>query len=172
LWPNRVVGDIPSLAQDVSVPALDDISLPVPDRYTHADSVRGREIARSVYESILSRRLRYMHEPWREEGFGYQEFTDKQRVRYPAWLMRDGGGTCLDLVGEFLVDALLLAEHPQARQQRGGRRRQAEVTVAHSKNAALETVPRRAASPSGWTRMTARHHRQCPSSSNSSGAPH
>jgi hypothetical protein len=33
----------------------------------------------------------------------------------------------------------------------------------------LETVPRRAASPSGWTRMTARHHRQCPSSSNSAG---
>jgi len=45
-WPDWEAGDIPSLARYVSVPALDDISLPVADSYTHADPVRGREIAR------------------------------------------------------------------------------------------------------------------------------
>jgi hypothetical protein len=96
-WPDWVVGDIPSLARYVSVRALDDIGLPVPDRYTDADLVRGRQIARSTYEGILSRNLKYMHEPWREKRFGRAEWVNKQRVRYPAWVLRESGGTCLDL---------------------------------------------------------------------------
>ncbi|HEY1346929.1 MAG TPA: hypothetical protein VGF54_18235 [Streptosporangiaceae bacterium] len=98
-WPDWKIGDIPSLARYVSVPALDETSLPVPDRYTDADPAweKGRDIARSIYESILGLGLKYMHEPWRVKSFGYQEFQPRQRVRYPAWVWRDSGGTCLDL---------------------------------------------------------------------------
>lgn len=98
-WPDWEIGDIPSLARYVSMPALDETGLPVPDRYTGADPdcARGRDIARGVYESILGLGLKYMHEPWRVESFGHKEFTRRQRVRYPAWVTRDSGGTCLDL---------------------------------------------------------------------------
>jgi hypothetical protein len=71
----------------------------VPDRYTDADRAweKGRAIARSIYESILGLGLKYMHEPWRLQSFGFQEWQRMQRVRYPAWVVRDSGGTCLDL---------------------------------------------------------------------------
>ena len=98
-WPDWRVGDLPSLARYVSMPALDETSLPVPDRYTDADPAweKGRDIARSIYESILGLGLKYMHEPWRVKSFGFQEYKPMQRVRYPAWVWRDSGGTCLDL---------------------------------------------------------------------------
>lgn len=98
-WPDWKVGDLPSLARYVSVPALDETGLPVPDRYTAADPdwANGQDIARSIYDSILGLGLKYMHEPWRLKSFGFQEFQPMQRVRYPAWLWRDSGGTCLDL---------------------------------------------------------------------------
>lgn len=98
-WPDWKVGDVPSLARYVSRPALDDTGLPVPDRYTDAglSGERGREIARAIYESILGLGLKYMHEPWRVKNFGFQEWDRMQRVRYPAWVWRDSGGTCLDL---------------------------------------------------------------------------
>ena len=98
-WPDWKVGDIPSLARYVSVPALDETGLPVPDRYTVADPdwANGQDIARSIYDSILGLGLKYMHEPWRLQSFGFREFQPMQRVRYPAWVRRDSGGTCLDL---------------------------------------------------------------------------
>ena len=96
-WPDWTIDDIPSLARYVSVPALDDTSLPVTDRYTDANREKGRDIARGIYESILALDLKYMHEPWRQESFGLQEWAGRQRVRYPAWIWRDSGGTCLDL---------------------------------------------------------------------------
>jgi hypothetical protein len=96
-WPDWEVGDMPSLARYVSVAALDDISLPIVDRYTDPDPERGRGIAHRIYDSILALDLKYMHEPWRLERFGLREFADMQRVRYPAWIWRDSGGTCLDL---------------------------------------------------------------------------
>lgn len=88
---------MPSLASYVSTAALDETGLTVPDRYTDADPERGRDIARGIYEGILSLGLKYMHEPWRVQTFGYQDFESRQRVRYPAWVRRDSGGTCLDL---------------------------------------------------------------------------
>ena len=98
-WPDWKVGDIPALAAYVSVPALDETSLPRPDRYTDADPAwgNGRAIARRIYENILSLGLKYMHEPWRVESFGFTDQKPMQRVRYPAWVWRDSGGTCLDL---------------------------------------------------------------------------
>jgi hypothetical protein len=98
-WPDWKVGDMPSLARYVSVPALDETSLPAPDRYTDAGPAwgRGKDVARRVYESILGLGLKYMHEPWREKAFGLQDWEPMQRVRYPAWVWRDVGGTCLDL---------------------------------------------------------------------------
>ncbi len=91
---------MPSLAQYVSRSALDETGLAVPDRYTGAGPEgweEAREIARGIYDSILGLGLEYMHEPWRKESFGYQDFKPMQRVRYPAWVRRDSGGTCLDL---------------------------------------------------------------------------
>jgi hypothetical protein len=81
------------------MPALDESSLPVPNRYTDADPgwEKGRDIARSIYENILGLGLKYMHEPWRVKSFEFQESEPMQRVRYPAWVWRDSGGTCLDL---------------------------------------------------------------------------
>jgi len=99
-WPDWQVGDIPSLASYVSVPALDETGLPAPDRYTGADPAawgKGSDIARGIYESILGLGLKYMHEPWRVTSFGFGEWNLMQRVRYPAWVWRDSGGTCLDL---------------------------------------------------------------------------
>jgi hypothetical protein len=98
-WPDWKVRDMPSLAEYVSRPALDETGLPVPDRYTDADPAwqNGRDIARRIYGTILDLGLKYMHEPWRVKSFGYQELDLMQRVRYPAWVRRDSGGTCLDL---------------------------------------------------------------------------
>jgi hypothetical protein len=99
-WPDWKVGHIPSLAQYVSTAALDETGLPTPDRYTQADPPAwdsGRDIMRGIYESVLDLGLKYMHEPWRAERFGATEFHPMQRVRYPAWVRRDCGGTCLDL---------------------------------------------------------------------------
>lgn len=101
-WPDWEVGDIPSLARYVSTAALDETGLPVPNTYTRADSPaweRGRDIARGIYESILDLGLKYKHEPWLLESFGPERFRfcHVQRVRYPAWVRRDSGGTCLDL---------------------------------------------------------------------------
>jgi hypothetical protein len=96
-WPDWKIGDIPALAKYVSVPALDEMGLPATDRYTDADPDVARSIAGSIYESILALRLRYLHEPWRERQFGFRDFAPVQRVRYPAWVRRDSGGTCLDL---------------------------------------------------------------------------
>lgn len=100
---------MPSLARYVSVDALDDISLPATDRYIEPDPEKGRRIAQKIYEGILVRGLRYMHEPWRVERFGLQEFRDRQRVRYPAWIWRDSGGTCLD-VAILYAAALMKAQ--------------------------------------------------------------
>jgi hypothetical protein len=98
-WPDWKIGDIPSLARYVSIPALDETGLPGTDRYTGADPgwKKGREIARVIYGDILGFGLKYMHEPWREETFGLQDWSPLQRVRYAAWVRRDSGGTCLDL---------------------------------------------------------------------------
>ncbi len=96
-WPDWEVRDIPSLARYVSVPALEETGLPTPDRYTDPDPEKGRDIARGIYESILDLGLKYMHEPWRLESFGLKDFEPVQRVRYPALIWRDSGGTCLDL---------------------------------------------------------------------------
>jgi hypothetical protein len=96
-WPDWKIGDIPSLAEYVSVPALDETGLRATDPYTDADPYVARYIAGSIYESILALRLKYLHQPWREEQFGFRDFTPVQRVRYPAWVRRDSGGTCLDL---------------------------------------------------------------------------
>lgn len=96
-WPDWQIGNMPSLARYVSVPALNDTGLPITDPYTDTDPERGRAIARSIYESILALGLKYMHEPWRAEKFGLKEWANMQRVRYPAWVWRDSGGTCLDL---------------------------------------------------------------------------
>lgn len=95
-WPDWVVDNIPALARYVSVAALDETGLAVPDRYTRADVATGEAIAREVYESIRDLGLTYTHQPWRREGFR-GESVPKQRVRYPAWVKRDSGGTCLDL---------------------------------------------------------------------------
>jgi hypothetical protein len=98
-WPDWEVGDMPSLARYVSVSALDETGLPSPDRYTGAPppgGEQGRNIARSIYDSILGLGLKYMHEPWRLQSFE-GEARAMQRVRYPAWIWRDSGGTCLDL---------------------------------------------------------------------------
>jgi hypothetical protein len=96
-WPDWKIGDIPALAEYVSVPALDEIGLPATGRYTDADPHAARSIAAGIYASILALRLAYLHQPWREERFGFRDFTRVQRVRYPAWVRRDSGGTCLDL---------------------------------------------------------------------------
>jgi hypothetical protein len=96
-WPDWNVQNIPSLAEYVSLPALDETGLPVPDSYTYADPARGRAIACGIYDSILALGLTYMHEPWRLQEFGFRDYERKQRVRYPAWVRRDSGGTCLDL---------------------------------------------------------------------------
>jgi hypothetical protein len=98
-WPDWDVGDMPSLARYVSVSALDETGLPSSDRYTDADPPvwqRGRDIARSIYDSLLGLGWKYMHEPWRLRSFE-GEGRPMQRVRYPAWMWRDSGGTCLDL---------------------------------------------------------------------------
>lgn len=97
-WPDWDTLDVPSLARYVSVAALDEIGLPSPAPYTmaDADSSTGRAIAREVYESIRQLGLRYMHEPWRVAAFKVESIP-RQRVRYPAWIRRDNGGTCLDL---------------------------------------------------------------------------
>lgn len=98
-WPDWNVGNITSLARYVSVPALDETGLPASDRYAAADPPaweRGRDIARGIYDSILGLGWKYMHEPWRLQSFE-GEVRPMQRVRYPAWLWRDSGGTCLDL---------------------------------------------------------------------------
>jgi hypothetical protein len=97
-WPDWVIADVPALARYVSVEALDDIALPNTDRYTQPDpsGKAPRSIAADVYEGIRALRLQYMHGPWRREGFG-GEAEPKQRVRYPAWVRRGSGGTCLDL---------------------------------------------------------------------------
>src|SRR6266404_4451136 len=98
-WPDWMIGDVPSLARYVSTPALDETSLRLPYRYTDVDPgwERGRDIARGVYESIRGLGLKYMHQPWRVKSFGFEEWDRMQRVRYPAWVWRDSGGTCLDL---------------------------------------------------------------------------
>jgi hypothetical protein len=102
-WPDWKVGDIPSLARYVSVPALEETGLPARDGYTGPGPEpglaweRGRDIAQRVYEDILDLGLKYMHEPWRVKSFGSREWHPMQRVRYPAWIWRDSGGTCLDL---------------------------------------------------------------------------
>lgn len=96
-WPDWKIGDIPSLARYVSMPALDETGLPAREPYTESAWDKGRDIARRVYDSILGLGLKYRHEPWRVESFGYQDLDRMQRVRYPAWVRRDSGGTCLDL---------------------------------------------------------------------------
>ena len=110
-WPDWKVGDLPSLARYVSMPALDETGLPVPDRFTEAGpaGANGRAVVRSIYESILGLGLKYMHEPWRVKTFGFQEFEPMQRVRYPAWVRRDSGGTCLDIAILFAT-ALMRAQ--------------------------------------------------------------
>jgi hypothetical protein len=97
-WPDWEIRDVPSLAQYVSVPALDETGLRVTDRFTKSDptGTTGHAIASAVYESLRELGLKYMHDPWREQGFR-GEFRQRQRVRYPARIRRDSGGTCLDL---------------------------------------------------------------------------
>lgn len=97
-WPDWDTHNVPALARYVSVRALDEAGLPSPARYTMADAEwkTGTSIAREVYESIRQLGLTYMHEPWRVAAFKV-EAVPRQRVRYPAWVRRDSGGTCLDL---------------------------------------------------------------------------
>ncbi len=97
-WPDWEITDIPALARYVSVPALDEIGMAAPRRYTQPDTgwKSGKSIAREVYESIRELKLKYMHSPWRFPAFKL-EAVPRQRVRYPAWVRRDSGGTCLDL---------------------------------------------------------------------------
>jgi hypothetical protein len=98
----------------VSTDALDETGFQVPDRYIAAEPdggsswQRGRGIARGVYQTLLGLGLKYMDEPWRRESFAY-EATPRQRVRYPAWMRRDSGGTCLDLAILYAT-ALLKAQ--------------------------------------------------------------
>lgn len=97
-WPDWDTSHVSSLARYVSVAALDEIGLPSPAPYTVADAdwTSGASIAHEVYENIRQLGLRYMHEPWRVAAFKV-EAIPLQRVRYPAWIRRDTGGTCLDL---------------------------------------------------------------------------
>ena len=56
-WPDWNVQNIPSLAEYVSLPALDETGLPVPDSYTYADPAKGKRITQAGNVSVEYSRI-------------------------------------------------------------------------------------------------------------------
>jgi hypothetical protein len=106
-WPDWHVLDIRRLAAYVSPAGLDDLSLPIPARYLSAGGSRGTETVGAVYDAIRSLGLRYSNEPFRAQPMADNDFV--QRVRYPARMVRDSCGTCLDFALVYAA-ALMRAE--------------------------------------------------------------